>query len=198
MLIVFVDIQGIVNKEFLPPGQTTNGKFYCEVLKRLTEGTRPKRPDKYKKNSWFLHYDKEPDHTLIVVRKFLTSKNITVIPHPPIRLTSTLATFSYSPRLNYGWKGVILTRLRRFTQKRKRLSTHSHLRTSSDAWNHGNHAEKAVYMPKGTNSKETVENRSYGKKLSLWSNSPNFWEIPSICIFWPILYLWSYMWPFVD
>jgi len=53
MLIVFFDIQGIVNKEFVPPGQTVNGKFYCEVLKQLKEGFRHKRPDKWKKNSWF-------------------------------------------------------------------------------------------------------------------------------------------------
>jgi hypothetical protein len=32
MLIVFFDFQGIVHKEFVPPGQTVNGKFYCEVL----------------------------------------------------------------------------------------------------------------------------------------------------------------------
>jgi hypothetical protein len=53
----------------------------------------------------------------------------------------------------------------RSTQKFKRLSTHSHLRTSRDAWNHGKHAGIAVYMTKGTTSKETVETRSYGKKL---------------------------------
>ena len=56
-------------------------------------------------------------------------------PQLPIRLTSPPATFSYSPRWNYGWKGVVLTRLRS-TQNRKRLSTHSHLRTSRDARNH--------------------------------------------------------------
>ena len=43
---------------------------------------------------------------------------------PPIPLTTSPVTFSYSPRWNYGWKGVILTRLRRSTQKCKRLSTH--------------------------------------------------------------------------
>jgi hypothetical protein len=37
MLIVFFDILGIVHKEFIPPGQTVNGKFYCEVLKQLRE-----------------------------------------------------------------------------------------------------------------------------------------------------------------
>jgi hypothetical protein len=43
---------------------------------------------------------------------------------PPIRLTLPAGTFSYSPRWNYGWKGVILTRLRGSTHNRKRLSTH--------------------------------------------------------------------------
>jgi len=33
MLIVFFDIQDIVDKEFVPPRQTVNGKFYCKVLK---------------------------------------------------------------------------------------------------------------------------------------------------------------------
>ena len=159
----FFDIQGIVHKEFVPPGQTINGKFYCRVLKRLREDNRLKHPDKWKKNNWLLHHDNTPAHTSLV-RQFLTSKNITVIP-PPIRRTLPPATFSYSPRWNYGWKGVILTRLRRSTQKRKRLSTHSHLRTSRDAWNHGKHTGIAVYMPKGATSKETVETRSYSKKL---------------------------------
>jgi len=34
-------------------------------------------------NKWFLHHDNAPAQTSLVVRKFLTSKNITVIP-PPI------------------------------------------------------------------------------------------------------------------
>ena len=32
MLIIFFDIRGIVHKEFIPPGQTVNGKFHYEVL----------------------------------------------------------------------------------------------------------------------------------------------------------------------
>jgi hypothetical protein len=37
-------------------------------------------------------------------------------------------------------------------------------------------------MPKGTTSKETVETRSYGKKLFLWSNSPKFWLVSHIYV----------------
>ena len=35
MLICFYDSQGIVHKEFVPPGQTVNQTFYREVLERL-------------------------------------------------------------------------------------------------------------------------------------------------------------------
>ena len=108
MLIIFFDIQGTVHKEFVPPGQTANGKFYCEVLKQLRENIRRKRPNKWKKNSWFLHHDYAPAHTSLVVRQFLTSKNISDSPPHPIRLTSPSATFSYSPRWNYNWKGVVI------------------------------------------------------------------------------------------
>jgi hypothetical protein len=56
-----------------------------------------------------------------------------------------------------------------------RGSQHSHIwELPRDAWNHGKHAGITVYMPKGTTSKETVETKSYGKKLFLWSNSRSF------------------------
>ena len=35
ILICFFDSQGIVHKEFVPPGQTVNQTVYCEVLGRL-------------------------------------------------------------------------------------------------------------------------------------------------------------------
>jgi len=166
--VKFSDIQGTVHKEFLPPGQTVNGKFYCEVLKRLREGIRRRRPDKWKNNDWFLHHDNAPAHTSLVVRQFPDFQKRYRDSPPPYSPDLAPATFSYSPRWNNGWNGVVLTIPRRSTQNRKRLSTLSHLRTSRDAWNHGKHAGIAVYMPKGTTSKETVETRNYGKKLFLW------------------------------
>jgi hypothetical protein len=81
MLMVFSAIQGTVHKEFVPPGQTVNDKFYWKVLKQQREGIWCKRPDKWRNNNWFLHIDNMPAHTPLVVQQFLTSKNITVIPH---------------------------------------------------------------------------------------------------------------------
>ena len=54
-------------------------------------------------------------------------KTLQWFPTPPIRLTSPPTNFSYSPRWNYGWKGVVLIRLKKSTQKRKRLSTYTHI-----------------------------------------------------------------------
>ena len=42
MLIRFFDANGIVHKEFVPPGQTVNQQFYLEVLKILRDRVRKK------------------------------------------------------------------------------------------------------------------------------------------------------------
>jgi hypothetical protein len=105
MLIGFFNIQGIAHKEFVPPGQTVNGKFYCEVLKRLREGNRRKRPDKWKKNNWFLHHDNAPAHTTLVVRQFLTSKDVTVIPPHLYSLDIAPCDFLLFPKMKLRLKG---------------------------------------------------------------------------------------------
>jgi hypothetical protein len=77
MLIIFFYIRGIVHNEFVPPGQTVNGKFYCEVLTQLRENVRHKRHEMWKKG-----HDNAPAHTLLIVREFLTKNNMTTVPHP--------------------------------------------------------------------------------------------------------------------
>jgi hypothetical protein len=80
---LFFDTEGIVHKEFVPPGQTVNGNFYCDVLRRLREIVLCKRPVKWRNNSWALHHDNAPSHTSLLVLQFFTSTKKTVIPHPP-------------------------------------------------------------------------------------------------------------------
>jgi histone-lysine N-methyltransferase SETMAR len=77
------DTEGIVHKEFVPPGQTVNGNFYCDVLRRLRENVWRKRPVKWLNNSWALHHDNMPAHTSGLVGQFLTSTKTTVTPHTP-------------------------------------------------------------------------------------------------------------------
>ena len=83
MLICFFDQKGIFHKEFVPPGQTVNDAFYVEVLRRLQENVRRKRPDHWRDNTWLLHHDNAPVHTALLTRRFLTNNNMTVVPHPP-------------------------------------------------------------------------------------------------------------------
>ena len=99
-------------------------------------------------------------------------------PPSPIRLTSPLATFSYSPRWNYDWKGVVLTRLRRSTQKRKRLST--------QIWElpgmheiMGNTLGSMYTCPRGLLRRKQWK-LGVTINLFLWSNSLKFWVAPRI------------------
>ena len=77
MLIYFFDQKGIVNKEFVPPGQAVITAFYVEVLKRLWENVRRKRPDQWWNSTWLLYHDNAPAHAAL-----LTDNNMTVVPHP--------------------------------------------------------------------------------------------------------------------
>jgi len=81
MLICFVDQEGIVHREFVPPGMTVNADFYCDVLRRLHENVRCKRPQKWQNQNLIIH-DNAPAHRSFKVSQFLAKNNMTVIPHP--------------------------------------------------------------------------------------------------------------------
>ena len=46
MLIGFFYANGIVHKEFVPPGQTVNQQFYLQALKILRDSARKKNDQK--------------------------------------------------------------------------------------------------------------------------------------------------------
>jgi hypothetical protein len=56
MLITFLDIKGSAHFEFIPQDQTVNRAYYVEILKRLLEAVRRKRP-KLWPNDWILLHD---------------------------------------------------------------------------------------------------------------------------------------------
>jgi len=159
-------------KEFVLPAQTINGKFYCEVLKRLREGIRRKCPDNWKKNNWFLHHDNVPAHTSLV-RQLLTSKNIT-IPRPPYLPDLAPATFPYSPKMKLRLKG------RRFdmteeihTEMQEIINTLTFenfqgcMKSWETCWDRCIHAQ-------GTTLKGQWKLGVMMRNFFLWSNSPNF------------------------
>ena len=55
MLICFFDSQGVVQKEFVPQGQTVNKQHYREVLERLRKRVHRVQPEIA--DTWMLHHD---------------------------------------------------------------------------------------------------------------------------------------------
>jgi len=83
LLTVFFDYRGVVHQEFLPQGRTVNKEYYLEVMRRLGEAIRKKRPELWKNNSQLLHHDNAPAHLSLLVRDCLAKNNTVIMPQPP-------------------------------------------------------------------------------------------------------------------
>ena len=92
MLICFFDSQGIVHKEFVPPGQTVSQTFYREVLERLRKRMARVRSDIA--CTWMLHHNNAP------INEFLAEKSIPVVPQPPYSPDISPCDFFFLPALN--------------------------------------------------------------------------------------------------
>ncbi|KAJ4447750.1 hypothetical protein ANN_09758 [Periplaneta americana] len=91
--------------QFVPPGQTVNQHFYLDVLRRLRESVRRKRPEMRRNGNWLLHHDNAPAHTALTVRQFLTNNNMVLVPHPPYSPDLTPSDFFLFPRMKKCLKG---------------------------------------------------------------------------------------------
>jgi len=100
-----LEIRGLIHYEFVPTGQTVNQVYYLEVLKRLREKVRRKRPELFANNSWILHHDNAPTHTALSVREFLTTKQITVLEHPAYSPDLVPSDFILFPKIKKILKG---------------------------------------------------------------------------------------------
>ncbi|KAL4141749.1 hypothetical protein QTP88_004326 [Uroleucon formosanum] len=82
MLTVFLDYQGVVHHEYAPKGQTITKEYYIDVLRRLRDAVRKKRPEFKESGSWKLHHDNAPAHSAHVVQQFLAKHGIPVVSQP--------------------------------------------------------------------------------------------------------------------
>ena len=105
MLICFFDQEGIVHREFVPPGMTVNADFYCDVLRRLRENVRRKRPQKWQNQKLIIHHDNAPAHRSFKVSQFLAKNSMTVVPHPPYSPDLAPCDFFLFPKLKLRMKG---------------------------------------------------------------------------------------------
>jgi hypothetical protein len=78
----FFESQGIIHKEYVPPGQTVNQTFFREVLEKLRKREVRVRPGI--EHTSMLHHDNTPCHTAICINKFLAERNILVVSQAPL------------------------------------------------------------------------------------------------------------------
>jgi hypothetical protein len=85
-LIIFLDIKGIVHKEFVLASQTVKSAYSYDVTRRLREKVRRLRSKLWRQKNWLSHHHNAPPHTSFFTRDFFFTKNsITVV--PPTRPT---------------------------------------------------------------------------------------------------------------
>ena len=77
MLICFFDQEGIVHWEFVAPGMMVNADFYCDVLRRLRENLRCKRPQKWQNQNLIIHHDNALAHRFFKISHSLAKNNMT-------------------------------------------------------------------------------------------------------------------------
>ena len=80
-------------------------EFYRNVLKRLREAVRRKRPEAWTNNIRMLHHDKAPAHASLLIPEFLTKHETTVVPQPPYSPDLAAVDFFMFPKLKSSLKG---------------------------------------------------------------------------------------------
>jgi len=63
--------------------RANNKEFYVEVLRRLHESVRRKRPEKWRDGDWILHNDNALAHTSHLVQQFLAKHRTAQLQQPP-------------------------------------------------------------------------------------------------------------------
>ena len=79
--------------------------MYTEILRRLKDVDRMKRPEKWRNNSWCHLHDNAPAHRSILVRYFLAKNKVTTLEHPPYSADLTAVDFYLVPRMKSALKG---------------------------------------------------------------------------------------------
>jgi histone-lysine N-methyltransferase SETMAR len=78
--------------------------MYTDILRRLGEAVRRKRPKKWSTNIWFLLHN-VPTHLSVLVKDFLEKKKMTTLEHPPYSPDLATAEVYLFPQLKSALKG---------------------------------------------------------------------------------------------
>jgi len=80
-------------------------RLLCDVLRRLRENVRRKRPQKWQNQDLIIDHDNAPAHKSFKVSQFLAKNNIAVIPHPPNSPDLAPCNFFLFPKQKLRMKG---------------------------------------------------------------------------------------------
>jgi histone-lysine N-methyltransferase SETMAR len=105
MLTVFFDQKGVVHHEYAPQGQTITKEYYVQVLTRLRDAVRRKRPLLHAAGDWLLHHDNAPAHASHLVQQFLANHQIPQVNQPPYSPDLAPCDFFLFPKLKFALKG---------------------------------------------------------------------------------------------
>jgi hypothetical protein len=94
----------IVHFEFLEKGRTVNQHCSLEILARLREVVRRRRPELWPDSS-ILHHDSALVHDALAVRELLAKKSIIKLDHPSHSPDLVPCDFWLFPKLNTALKG---------------------------------------------------------------------------------------------
>jgi hypothetical protein len=60
-------------------GQTVIFGVYCDMLRKLRENLRRRRPELWQEQTWLLHHDNAPSYTSVLTQQFLAKNEMVVI-----------------------------------------------------------------------------------------------------------------------
>ncbi len=111
MLILFHDAYGVIHLEFLPRGETIDADFYCDVLRRLKEQIRRKRPGLWERDDegyrgFYLHHDNATPHTAIPTLALIGESGMNMVSHPAYSPDLAPCDFAIFPYLKKQLHGI--------------------------------------------------------------------------------------------
>ena len=136
MLIVFFDIKGVILEEWVPEGTIVDQHYCKEVLIKLRERVRRRRPELWL-NGFIHHQDYAPAHMELSVKQFLTEKGITTLEHLPYSLALAPCDFYLFPKIKSVLKETrfqSVDAVKEKTTELLRQLTQDDLRHTFDQW----------------------------------------------------------------
>jgi len=99
MASVFWDAEGILFIDYLEKGKTITGEYYSNLLTRLDEKIREKRPSLQKKKKIIFHQDNAPTHKSVLAVVKLRDLHNELLQNPPYSPDLAPSGFCLFPKL---------------------------------------------------------------------------------------------------